>query len=806
MLGMTLLARDLRFAARSLRRSPGFALGAIVTVALGIGSSTAMFSVADAMFVRSLPFRSSDDLVHVGAIKPSKDDFFSALSPADFAVLRERTDVFREMAVSVVTSRAMLAGGGGPAEELAGREVSPEFFSVAGIEPALGRKFSPADTYEAAPRTVILSERLWRQRFGGRPQVVGDSIRLNDTEYVVVGVLPAEWARVEDSDFWLPYRLAEDAGNRNMYLGDVLGRLQAGVSFGQAQAAVDVVSRALEREHPESNRGYQIRVVPIRRYLIGVFWTPLVVILGAVGFVLLIACANVANLLLARTVSREREIAIRKALGASRPSLIRRSVAEALSLALCGAAASLPLAWWLIRLLRAVAPSEVWQLKSISMDWRVLAFCVVLTLATALAVGLVPAGWVTQASPTEALKAGQPAGRHPFGRRGIGSGLVVAEIALAFPLLIGSGLMIQSLWRLQRANLGFRFDRLMVAEIRLPRYRYPEEPERREFFRRVLERVGGQPGIEAVGAVSFEPVGPFGAERRPFRIDGHPSQPGEEPEAGFKVVDSGYFRTVGLTLLRGRTLTDTDDERSERVVLVSESFRSLLARGGAVGERLQIRFPGSWETVTIVGVVSDVASWPEVRVEPTIYMSFLQRVVPPMSLVVRSPLEGAEVERVIRREVAAVDPDQSVRSVRPMDGLLGEALGTWRFVAFLLKMFGALALALAAVGNYAVMSYLVVRRRSEIGIRTALGARKANVLALFVGQSLRWAAVGIAIGAVVAVGLTRFLVNLLFGVTPTDVRTLALCAAVLLLAGVSGGYVPARRAAGVDPMIALRGE
>ncbi len=793
---MTLLVRDLALAARSLRKSPGFALGAIVTIALGIGANTAIFSVADAMLVRPLPLKDPAELVYVG----------DGLSPADFVVLRDRADIFSAMAVSVTATRTMLVRGGS-AEELAGREISPELFSVAGVEPAVGRRFSAADALESAPRTVILSERLWRRRFAGRPEVLGEFLQLNDKTFEVVGVMPKEWNRADDSDFWTPYCLAADRGTQSRYLDHVVARLQVGVSLSRAQAAVDVISKALEKEHPESNRGYAIRLFPIRRTLIGDFWTPLLVLLGAVGFILLIACANVANLLLARAASRDKEIAIRKALGASRSSLLRRSVVEALGLAVCGAALSLPLAGWLTRLLRAAAPSEVWQLQTVSVNWRVLAFCAALALATALAVGLVSGWWVSRVSPEESLRAGPTAGRHPFGRRGIGSALVIAEMALAFPLLVGSGLMIQSLWRLRRADLGFPTDNLVVAEIRLLRYRYPKEPERREFFRRVLERVGRQPGIEAVGAVSFVPVLPFDADRQPFRIEGQASPAGEEPEASLKVVDPEYLRTMGVPLLRGRWLAGSDDEGSEPVALMSESLRRRhLSRGDALGERLQFRILGRWETFKIVGVVGDVASWPEVRIAPKIYGSYLQTVVPPMSLVVRSPLEAAAVERVIRREVAAVDPDQPLRSLRPMNELLGGALATSRFVAFLLKMFGALALALAAVGSYSVMSYLVVRRRSEIGIRAALGARKSDVLALFVGQSLRWAAIGIAIGAGVAVGLTRFLGNLLFGVTPTDVPTLALGGAVLVFGGVLGAYIPARTAAGVDPMSALRGD
>jgi putative ABC transport system permease protein len=576
--------------------------------------------------------------------------------------------------------------------------------------------------------------------------------------------------------------------------------------LARAQAAVALLSRSLQMAHPESNRGLVIRLVPIRRHLVGEFWTPLLVLVGAVAFVLLTACANVANLLLSRAARRQRETAIRQALGASRRALVRESVAEACLLSLAGATLSIPVAWSLTRLLRAFGPDEIWQFPAISTNWRVLASCAGLAVVTGLAIGLLSGFWGSRTAPEVFLRAGGTGSRQPFARRGLGSAFLIAEVALAFPLMIGSGLMIQSLWRLGHANLGFRTDGLSVAQIWLLRYRYPEERERREFFGRVLDGVRRTPGVEAVGLISNEPVGPFGLENRPYRIDGKETPVEESPEASFKVVDPGYLDTLGVPLLRGRPLSVLDDDRAPPVALVSASLGSRLALADPIGSMIQVRFPKRWETVRIVGVVGDVASWPEARSGPTIYMSYRQRVVPPISLVFRSRLTRMGADRAIREVVRAVDPDQLVRRVEPMSELLDRALTTSRFVAFLLETFAALALALAAVGTYSVTSYLVAQRRAEIGIRTALGACRRDVLSLFVGQSLRRAAVGVLLGLVAALVLTRFLERLLFDVTSMDTPTLLGGVAVLLSAGALGAYFPARAAARLDPVTALRAE
>ncbi len=803
---MRTLFREVRLAARSLRKAPGFSLGVIAALALGIGANTAIFSVANALLFRPLPLRQEGEIVHVSEWRQSNGDLWGFLSPSDFALLLERRDVFAEMAASVRSSRTVLVGLGRP-EELVGREISPELFSLAGIEPILGRRLLPADAVSGAPRTILVSSKLWHRRFGGRPEAVGRPILLNNELFEIVGVMPPDWGRADDSDFWMAYRLAEDLPNHVKYLDGVIARLKPGLSLEKAQAAVDAMAESLGRPGGEADRRVSVRLVPIRRHLVGDFWNPLLVLIGAAGLVLLLACANAANLLLGRAAGRQSELAVRKAVGASTGNLLAHSLAEALVLAAAGTALALPLAAWGTRLLAAAAPAEIWQLSSASLDGRVLAYGAGLALVTAAVSGLLPSLWAARIAPAEALSAGRGAGRSPFDRRGVGGILVVAEIALALPLLVAAGLMIQSLWRLGRADLGLTAENLVVGEIWLPRYKYPEEPPRREFFRQLLERVRRQPGVESTGTISFLPVGPFGSDHRPVRLPGSATPRGEAWEAMEKVVDGGYFRTVGIPLLRGRTFTERDDERSESVAIVTDSCgQHFFPSGDAVGRSLEVWFPGNrWDTLTIVGVVGDVVSWPEARIDPGIYLPYRQRVVPTMSLLVRGSSGTAAVERIVRREVAALDPDQLVEP-RPLKDALAGEIAASRFLAFLLKMFAALALLLAATGTSSVMYSLVARRRSEIGIRTALGARRSDVVGLFVRQSLRWAAIGVAIGGGVAMVSSRSVASLLFGVRPHDTGTLAIGAVVLLAAAAAGAYLPARAGARVDPMMALRSE
>ncbi len=799
---MKTVGREILLAIRSLRRARGFAFAVIGALALGIGANTAIFSIANAMLLRPLPLRKAGELVHVSEWL-SRSEPWGSLSPAEYAALRERKDVFTDMAVSVGAKRTILVGG--HPEELQGTRVSPEFLSVVGVEPIVGRRLLPEDWAAGAPATILVSSRLWHRRLGGRPKAIGQTLRLNEELCEVVGVMPPDWERVDDSDFWRVYRLEDDLANPNHFLGDVVARVRPGLSLREAEAALSGGAGRLRGE----GKGLAIHLVPMRRYLVGDFWSPLIGLIGAAGFVLLIACANVANLLLARANGRQREIGIRKALGAGSTDLAVHSLAEAGLLAVAGTAAALPLSVGAMSLIRAAAPADIWQLRTVALDGRVLAFCALLALATSLVFGLVPVLWSARVSPGEALRANRSSAGSLRRRRSVAGLLVVSEVALALPLLMAAGLMIRSLWHIQHADLGLARENLVVGEIWLPRYRYPDEPPRRAFFRQLLERMRGQPGLESAGITSFRPLAPFGYEHRPVRLPGRADPAGEEFEAMEKIVDGGYFQTVGIPLLRGRSFTELDDARSQAVALVTESCsRRFFPSGDAVGQSLEVWFPfpaHRWEPVAVVGVVGDVASWPETRVDPGIYLPYGQQVVATMSLVVRSSSGLASAGRAIQREVLAIDPDQLVE-VRPWTEVLSGEIASPRFLAVLLEMFAALGLALAGTGTYAVMSALVARRRIEIGIRTALGARRRDVVALFVGQSIRWGAAGVLLGAAVALGSTKLLASLLFGVSPTDAVTLALGAGFLVLAGALGAYVPARAGARVDPMIALRGE
>ncbi len=809
------IVRELRLATRALWREPRFAFAVVGSLALGISTNTAIFSLASAVLLRPLPVKPG--LVHVSRTW-SEDDASGSLSPSDFAALCKRKDVFAEMAVSVGARRTILVEGS--PEELQGSRVTPNFFPLVGVEPILGRKLLPEDAAAGAPPTILVSSRLWHRRFDGRPTAVGQSVRLNDELCEIVGVLPPEWERVDDSDFWRIYRPADDLSNTNSFLNNVVARLAPGLSTGAAEAAATVTVAGLVRDAGAgASRRVGIHLAPIRRHLVGDFLQPLFALLGAAGLVLLIVCANTANLLLARVAGRQREIAIRKALGATSGDLAAHSLSEATVLAATGAALALPLAIWETRLLAAAAPAGIWQIRNASFDGRVLGFCAVLSLMTALLVGLIPVLWSSRVAPGEALQSRGKLVRSPFGRRRAGGVLVVSEVALAFPLFVAALLMMESLWHLQRADLGFARERLLVSRIWLPRYKYPDEPARRRFFGQLLDRMRRQPGVESAGIIHFLPIGPFGSDHRPVRL---PGTAGAQLDAMEKIVDGEYFRTTGIPILRGRTFTDFDDERSGAVAVISESTRRhFFPAEDPIGRTLEAWFPfgncprleppsdncgDRWESVTVVGVVGDVASWPETRIDSGIYLAYRQQIVPTMSLVIRTSSPAIAVEPVIRRGVAALDPAQTVEPPRPLRNVLLGEIALPRFLTLILRLFGGLALVLAATGTYAVLSSLVAHRRTEIGIRTALGAKPRDVVALFVGQSLRWTAVGIALGAAVSVASTRLLGSVLFGLTPTDPGTFALGACVLGGAGVLGAYVPARRAAQVDPTVALRSE
>jgi putative ABC transport system permease protein len=800
--------RDLRFALRQLRRSPAFTIAAVACLALGIGANTAIFTVINAVLVRPLPYPDPDRLVMVWESNAGRKSERNTVAPADYLDWKAENEVFERMA-GVYDTRMNLTGAGEPVEVPA-ESATADLFPLLGLRPILGRTFTADEDAPGGPPVVVLSHGLWQRRFGGSSDVVGQSVSLDGSPYTVIGVL-AEGAGIvgqpQAPDLWVPFQLDPANGYRQSagrYMR-AIARLKPGVSRDQAQAAMATIAARLEERYPQFNRGWSVNLVPVREQVTGSVRRPLLVLAGVVTLVLLIACANVANLQLAQASARRREIAVRTALGASRIRMVRQFLTESTLLALGGGAAGALLAVWLTAALAARAAVDIPRLSEIAVDLTTLGFTLTVSLAAGMLFGLIPALHAGRIDLHESLKDG--------GRGSAGGGartravLVTAQVALSLVLLVGAGLLLKSFARLQQVDLGFDPDRVLTARVTLPEVRYETPAQQVAFFDALLPQVRALPGVQAAGAINWLPLSGLRSATS-FWFEGQTvANAAERLGTDVRAIDPGYFRAMGIPLLDGRPLAASDGPRQPGVIVVSRTFVDRYLPGEApLGRRILMPW-GDTLVGTIVGVVGDVKhTGVDSAASPTVYWALGQFPSNVMNLVIRTAGDPVTVASALVAQVHALDPELAVADVRPLDAYLGDALARQRFSMTLLAGFAALALVLTAVGLYGVMAYSVVQRTRELGIRLALGASRDTVLRAVLGRGLGLVGVGVVVGLAGALALTRVLGALLYGVSATDPAVFAVIIGLLTIVGLASSYVPARRATRVDPMVAIRSE
>jgi putative ABC transport system permease protein len=797
--------KDVRYALRKLGRSPGFTTVALVTLALGIGATTAIFSVVDGVLIRSLPFERPDELVRVYTIYPNDEGSYP-LSAPDFMSVASEPGIFSEV-TGYYGTRQTLTGMGEPSE-LDVTVVARDYFRLLGAEPVLGRSFTVAEHVPGQADAVVLSHAAWTTRFGGDPEILGRTLTLNGTARTIVGVLPAGFGYPADAELYtpLPYGPQFDAataqGRRSEFIS-VVGRLRPGEDVGDAGPALRVLSERLRAEFPQTNQLVSLMARPLRDEMLGEVRTPLLILLGAVGLVLLIAIANVANLMLARATARQGELNLRAALGASRVRLVRQLLTESLVLGLVGGALGLLLAVWGISALVAAAPEGLPRTDTIGVDPRVALFALLVSIGAGVAFGLAPsvqAGRRLAAS----LRGGPGAGTTRSANR-FRSGLVVAEMALAVVLLVGSGLLLRSFQHLMAVDPGFNPERVITFDVFLPQSAYDPGPPVRGFFDQLLTRIDALPGVQSAATASQLPLTgagnlwSFGVEGRDRLVADDQVQ-----DLVVRVISPDYLRTIGAGIQQGRAFTPFDGPDAPGVVLLNEAaVRRYFPTEDPLGLTIDFGGPGG----EVVGIVRDVKQYglhEDARAEA--YLPHAQLASRSMRVVVRTAGDPAALTGALRREVHALDPNLPVERFVTLEEVVARAAATQRFLASLVTLFAALALTLAAVGIFGVMSYTVIQRTREIGVRLALGAPKDRIVGMLLGRGLALAGLGAVIGVAAALLLSGVLRTQLFGVAATDVLTYATVALLLLVVAAAACYLPARRATAVDPMIALREE
>ena len=809
------LLQDVRYALRGLVKQKTFTIVAVITLALGIGANTAIFSVVNELLLRPLPYPNADRVVMVWEVTPS-GRHQNPTSRANFRTRREQNTTFEHLA-AFSDQRLNLTGAGEP-EEVTVQYATPELFRVLGVAPILGRDMTDDDGRPGAPPIAVLSYNFWQRRFGADPQLVGKPITLNGTPYTVIGVMPQgfQWHIKQRSGTGRPAEIwtvldmpeGEGAGSRGRFLSSV-GLLKHGVSLQQAEAEIKTIGARLEQDSPRHNKGTGSELIPLREQFVGNVRFALWIILGAVGFVLLIACANVANLLLARATAREKEIALRAALGAGRWRIVRQLLTESLLLAILGSLLGLAFAWWGIKALVAISPRDLINLQHVSLNLTVLAWTMGISLATGLIFGLAPALEATRLNLNGALKEGKGSEGQSSRSRRLRGALVIGEVALALVLLASAGLLVKSYGRLQQIDRGFNADNLLTMVLRLPEAKYKDDAQIVSFFRRAMERVRALPGVSAVGMVNYLPLyGGLGA-RTSFTIEGRPARPpGEELSTHVRVTDGGYFKAMGIPLLRGRNFTDVETAEARHVILITEAMaRQNFPGEDPIGKRITVSMADNPVPTEIVGVVGDARYDSLVdQPEPTVYFPHPELTYPFMTLVIKTTGEPSGISPAVQRELRGIDPDQPVSDVRTMNQVMADTVARARFNTILLTLFAGLATLLAAVGIFGVMNYSLALRTREIGLRMALGAQHGAVLLLMLKQGLRLTLIGTAIGLLGAFALTRLLSSLLYGVNTTDPTTFAVIVLLLVAVSLVACYLPARRATRIDPLNALRSE
>ncbi len=806
--------QDVRYAARMLRKSPGFTAVAVLTLALGIGANTAIFSVVYAVLLRPLPYVDPGQLVVIFQAKPQDQVPFTGINYVNFAECRAQSHAFAEMAANQA-HQLTLTGVGEPSV-LTTMVVTPEIFSLLEAQALLGRTFVPEDGKRGAAPVVILSENLWRSQFGADPNLVGRSISLDKRLFTVVGIMPAGFHSLlltAREDIWIP--LAQDplfGPWMSRFSGHwlrVIGRLKPGVSLAQAQSEMNAMSAALAEEDPADNAGWQIHLVPLQENIVGESRPALLVLLAAVGLVLLIACVNIANLLLSRASSRAREIALRIALGAGRKRIVRQLLTESAVLGLLGGMAGIVLAYWGVHGLSSLLPADLPRAQTIRVDGWVLGFALLLSFVASFIFGLAPSFFAADSSLQRGLKESAGRSGESGGQRRARGFLAVAEIALAMVLLVAAGLLLRSFSMLTSVNPGFNAEYVVKADISLPQFQYSTPQQWTAFSNALLERIQAEPGLQDSAMVVPLPLDE-GNVNLAFQIAGNPPlPPGVSVTADFSSVSPDYFHVMEIPLLRGRVFNEHDSIGTPKVTVISETLaRQFFPNEDPLGKQLIFGFPPDGDVAReIVGVVGDVRDTSLSEMPgPMMYVPFAQAPFWGGQLVVRSTLSSSSVAASIRKVTHDIDKDLPVTDIATLPETLDASVAQPRFRTLLIGLFGLIALLLAAVGIFGVISYSVSRRTHEIGIRVALGATPANVLQLILGESAKLVLFGLGLGIPAALALTRFLASLLFEVHPADPLTFIGVAILLTMVALIACYVPARRAMRVDPMVALRYE
>ena len=804
------LQQDLRYGARMLLKKPGFTLIAVLTLALGIGANTAIFSVVNAVVLRPLPYREPDRLVHVYRMQPPVER--SPVSTPAYLDFETQQQVFESFAAHYGETFNLTEVE--QSERVIGRRVTASFFTLFGVSPARGRFFLPADDNADSARVAVISDGLWRRRFGGDEGALGQTIKLNGEAYTIVGVAPPQFQFPRRVEIWTPARLLERRGDRTSNFLMMIGRLKSEVTKEQAQAQMNQIAAALARQYPSHDK-LSILLSPMLEEQVRDIRMALWVLLGAVGLVLLIACANVANLLLARASVRQKEFAVRAALGASRFHIVRQLLTESVLLALLGGGSGILLAFWGVDLLVAAAPANLPRVGEVRIDIWALGFTLLISLLTGFVFGLAPVWQSSKTRLNEALKEGaRGAGGGPT-QAWLRRALVIAEIALSLVLLVAAGLLIGSVRRLAQVNPGFETNNILTADINYPRrpaasYPQGEDGERQtlqergDFLRAVEQKVAAVPGVQSVGVINDLPVTGDSASAGSFRVEGSPNVNwANDPQAEWKSVTSNYFNAIGIPLLKGRAFSERDTPQSPATILINETLASRFFSGkDPIGKRL-IAFNSPREIVGVVGDARQGAlnlpSSPEIYF-PNTQHAFGQQV----TLVVRTNVDPASLSDAVRRAAQSVNPDAPVFRVRTMREVIAVSIAQDRFNTILMALFAVVAMLLSLVGLYGVISYSVTQRTREIGIRLALGAQAGDVLKLVLRQGLALTLAGVLIGLVAAFALTRLLSKLLFGVSPTDALTFIVITLLLTFVALLACLVPAQRATKVDPMVALK--
>ncbi len=808
---MDALLQDVRYGVRMLVKYPGFTLAAVLCLALGIGLNTTIFSVVSTMLIRPLPYSEPERLVALHETQIKKGTEWNPLSAHNLADWKEQSQVFEE--VAAFQRRSFNFSTEDNPERLAGVRVNSTLFPLLGISPILGRDFRPEDDKPGGERVVLLAHSLWERRFASDPGVIGKTLLLDGESYTVIGVMPPRFKFPEFAEVWAPLALDMSKVDRGVHSLDAIARLKRGVSVEQAQAELSSIARRLEQQYPETNRDMGALARPLRAELVpegvNVF---LLTMLGAVIFVLLIACANVANLLLVRAGARQREIAIRTALGAGRIRVIRQLLTESVMIALMGGGLGILMAFWGVDLVIASVPTEIPFWLTFGIDWRVLIFTFSISVLTGILFGLTPALRLSKPDLQEALKAG---GRSLAGgtrQNRLHSALVISEIALSLVLLIGATLMIRSFLRMQQVDAGFDPENLLTMEFRLSGPNYEEDKQRTIFIQRIAERIKALPEVEAVGIVNDLPIGDSYSTDF-INVEGQPVPPSEAPETTLQTMTPDYLRAMRIPIVRGRAFEERELAESSPVVIINETMaRRFWPDDEAVGKRLRLGASADAPWLTVVGVTADVKELYRIGgldVKPPLqtYVLYPQATYRSMMLAVRTKSGApANITAAVTNEIHAVDKNLPLFNILTMKAVLEKSVWLPLFYGKMFGAFAVLALFLAAVGIYGVMAYAVTQRTHEIGIRMALGAQTGDISKLVLRQGMVLALIGVAIGLLAAFALTRVLTSLLFGVSATDPLTFAGVSLALALVALLACYIPARRAMKVNPMVALRYE